>query len=128
MANYPSMLDQYHNGYAELAKEIPKTTASFGRLVMDATTDGALSTKVKELMALSIAITMRCDGCMAHHAQAVAQAGATRQDVAEAIGVAIAMGGGPSTIYGVAALRAYDRFTESKTQMAYSGIPPTDPH
>ncbi|MCL4127376.1 UNVERIFIED_CONTAM: hypothetical protein GTU68_022583 [Idotea baltica] len=80
---------------------------------MDATADGALTTKVKELIAFAIAITVRCDGCLAHHAQAVLKAGATRQEVAEMIGVAILMGGGPSSVYGAEALRAYDEFAET---------------
>ncbi|SIS42061.1 carboxymuconolactone decarboxylase family protein [Neptunomonas antarctica] len=41
---------------------------------------------------------------------AVLSAGATRQEVAEMIGVAMLMGGGPSAVYGVEAMRAYDEF------------------
>ena len=110
MKNYSEIAEQYHSGYADLGELIPTTTSAFGRLVMDATVDGALSTKTKELIAFAIAITVRCDGCLAHHSQAVFKAGATRQEVAEMIGVAILMGGGPSTVYGVEALRAYDEF------------------
>ncbi|THH37464.1 carboxymuconolactone decarboxylase family protein [Aliishimia ponticola] len=75
---------------------------------MEATAEGALSTKVKELIAFGIAISVRCDGCIAHHSQAVVKAGATRAEVAEMIGVAILMGGGPASVYGAEALRAYD--------------------
>lgn len=56
---------------------------------------------------------MRCDGCIAAHAKAVLKAGATRQEVAEMIGVAILMGGGPSSVYGAEAMRAYDQFSEA---------------
>lgn len=113
MKDYPEIATRYHAGYADLAELIPTTTSSFGRVVMDATADGALTTKVKELIAFAIAITVRCDGCLAHHAQAVLKAGATRQEVAEMIGVAILMGGGPSSVYGAEALRAYDEFAET---------------
>lgn len=113
MKNYPEIASQYHSGYADLADVIPTTTSAFGRLVMDVTADSALSTKVKELIAFAIAITVRCDGCLAHHSQAVLKAGATREEVAEVIGVAILMGGGPSTVYGVEALRAYDEFAKT---------------
>ena len=108
MKNYATIASEYHSGYADLADEIPDATAVFGRLVMDATADGARSTKTKELIAFPIAISVRCDGCIAHHSQAVVKAGATRREVAEMIGVAILMGGGPSTVYGAEALRAYD--------------------
>ena len=76
---------------------------------MDATAEGALSVKTKELIAFAIAISVRCDGCIAHHSQAVLKAGASRQEVSEMIGVAILMGGGPASIYGAEALRAFDQ-------------------
>lgn len=114
MKNYPDLVAQYHSGYADLAELIPETTSAFGRLVMTGTDSGTLSVKTKELIAFAIAIAVRCDGCMAHHSQAVLKAGATREEVAEMIGVAIVMGGGPSSVYGAEALRAYD---------AFSGVP-----
>ncbi len=72
--------------------------------------NGALSTKVKELIALSIAIAVNCDGCIAYHVHDVLKAGATKTEVAEAIGVAIMMGGGPSVAYGCEALEALEQF------------------
>jgi AhpD family alkylhydroperoxidase len=115
MKDYQEIADSYHSGYAELSKLLPSTTAAFGRLVMDATADGVLSTKTKELIAFGIAIAARCDGCIAHHSQAVLKAGASRQEVAEMIGIAVLMGGGPSTVYGAEALRAYDAFAAAAT-------------
>lgn len=111
MKDYSTIASEYHSGYVKLAEEIPDATATFGRLVMDATAEGALSTKIKELIAFGIAISVRCDGCIAHHSQAVVKAGATRSEVAEMIGVAILMGGGPASVYGAEALRAYDEAT-----------------
>jgi AhpD family alkylhydroperoxidase len=113
MKDYPEIATRYHSDYAELASLLPDTTATFGQLVTEATADGALSTKAKELIAFAIAITVRCDGCIAHHAQAVLQAGASRQEVAEMIGVAVLMGGGPSTVYGAEGLRAFDAFVST---------------
>ena len=114
MKNYLEVAREYHSEYADLADVIPNATSAFGRLVMDATTEGVLSVKTKELIAFAIGISARCDGCLAHHAQAVFKAGATREEVAEMIAVAILMGGGPSSVYGAEALRAYDEFAESK--------------
>jgi AhpD family alkylhydroperoxidase len=65
------------------------------------------------LIALALAIGSSCDGCVAYHAKAARDRGASREEVAEAIGVAIHMGGGPSMVYGADALRAYDAFAES---------------
>ena len=99
-------------GLATLGEAEPQVMQAFGALMSStAGTDGALSVKVKELISLAIAITVRCDGCIAHHVKAVIKAGATRDELVETIGVAQLMGGGPSTVYGIEALEAYDQFT-----------------
>lgn len=95
--------------HRNLRKAIPDTYQGFGELHSAAFADGALSTKFKELIAIAIAVTDGCDGCIASHAQAAARAGATRQEAAETIGVTFLMKGGPATIYGP---RAYDAFCE----------------
>jgi AhpD family alkylhydroperoxidase len=74
---------------------------------------GALNVTTKELMALAIAVAEHCDGCIASHAQGAAIAGATRQEAAEAIGVAILMNGGPATIYGPRAFAAFCDFADT---------------
>jgi AhpD family alkylhydroperoxidase len=75
----------------------------------EATKPGQLDAKTKELMALAIAIAMRCEGCIVYHVRAAAKHGATREQVAETIGVAVEMGGGPATVYGAEALAAFDQ-------------------
>ena len=70
---------------------------------------GALDAKTKELLALVMGVTLRCDGCIATHARGAGSAGATREEVAEALAVTFLMNGGPGTVYGP---RAYDAFCE----------------
>jgi len=84
--------------------------AGFGQLHRQAMAEGALSTKVKELITLSISITSRCEGCIAVHVRGALRAGATRQEVLEAIGVAVYMGGGPAMVYGCEAYEALGQF------------------
>ena len=74
----------------------------------EATKDGALDSRTKELMALAIAIAAPCEGCIVYHVRAAKKKGASREQVAETIAVAIEMGGGPATVYGGEALAAYD--------------------
>lgn len=74
--------------------------------------EGALSSKVKELMAMAIGIVHGCDGCIVSHAKAAVCAGATRQEAAEAIGVSILMHGGPATIYGARAFSPFNEFAQ----------------
>jgi AhpD family alkylhydroperoxidase len=86
--------------------------AGFGDLHHGATAQGALSTKEKELIALGIAIALRCDGCIAYHVHDAIKAGATREEMVETIGVAILMGGGPSLMYGAETYEAIEQFME----------------
>ena len=107
---YPDYYEQLKKLMNTMGKEIPGTMAGFGELHKQSMTEGALSGKTKELIALAIAITVRCDGCIAYHVHDALLAGATRPEIVEAIGVAILMGGGPSTIYGSQALEALEQF------------------
>ncbi len=94
----------------DLRAAIPDVYAGFGQTHQAALAPGALDTKMKELVALAIAVVQQCDGCIASHARGVAKAGATQQEVAEAIGVSILMAGGPATVYGPRALAAFTDF------------------
>ncbi len=76
--------------------------------------DGALSTKMKEMLALAISTTLRCDGCVAYHAMRVAKLGVTRQEMLEMLSVVVQMGGGPGMVYAGEALRAYDSFRDEQ--------------
>ena len=83
----------------ELSRAIPDTWAGFAAMHEAAVADGVLSAKVKELIALAIAVAKECDGCIAYHAKAAARRGATAEEVAEALGVALLMNGGPASVY-----------------------------
>ena len=71
----------------ELRKHIPDVYQGFAATHKAAMAEGALPTKVKELIALAIGVTNRCDGCIASHARGAARAGATKEEAAEAMGV-----------------------------------------
>ena len=79
-----------------LKAEIAPVMEGFGELHHAAVADGVLDPKTKELIALGIAISVRCEGCISFHVHDALKAGATRAEIVEAIGVAILMGGGPS--------------------------------
>lgn len=95
-----------------LASAIPNEMKAFSGLVKNVLTDNTLSMKQKELIALGIAVAVRCEGCIESHINNLTNLGATKQEVAEAISVAILMGGGPSTVYGGKALEAFDQLSE----------------
>ncbi len=100
-------IDEYA---VELRRLIPDTVSAFAGLSKAAQTAGLLDKKTKELLALAISVAIRCEGCVAYHARGARRTGAVRQEVAEALGVAIQMGGGPSMNYAADALRAFDQF------------------
>lgn len=93
-----------------LYKAAPDVMGAFMKTAEAATKDGVFDGKTKELMALAIAVAIRCEGCITYHARAAAGKGATREEAAEAIAVAVEMGGGPAAVYGGEALAAFDTF------------------
>ena len=93
----------------DLRRVIPDVYKGFADLHSAALAPGALDTRTKELMALAIGVSQRCDGCIASHARGAVKAGATKEEAAETIGVLFLMEGGPATVYGP---RAYAAFCE----------------
>jgi AhpD family alkylhydroperoxidase len=106
-------LQELRDQAAALMRAIPETMRGFQATMKASSVDGSLSTKVKELISLAVGITSHCEGCIVFHVENAIRHGATRIEVAEAIGVAIAMGGGPATVFGGKALAAFDRATQS---------------
>ena len=100
---------------ATFSKEVPQTAKGFGQMGQAAKTNGALSEKTKEFVALGIAIATRCDSCIGFHVRSLVRLGATRDEVIEALAMATYMGGGPSYAYSAKALDAYDTFPDETT-------------
>ncbi|HEY7930745.1 MAG TPA: carboxymuconolactone decarboxylase family protein [Acidimicrobiales bacterium] len=92
---------------------IPDVLRGYADMSKAAMSEGELTVATKELIALAIAVTRECDGCVVAHARGAQRAGATRQQVAEMAGVAIVMNGGPGTVWGPRALRAFDEAATS---------------
>jgi AhpD family alkylhydroperoxidase len=111
--SYPEFFKSVQAMMAKYGKENPDCMAGFMQLHKTCSVDSALSAKTKELIALAIAISVRCDGCIAFHVHDAIKAGATREEVVDAIGVAILMGGGPAVVYGSQALEALEQFKEN---------------
>lgn len=93
------------------SKEVPETVRGFGIMGKAAKSDGALSEKTKEFIALGIAIATRCDSCIGFHVRSLVRLGATRAEMCEALAMATYMGGGPSYAYSAKALKAFDVFS-----------------
>jgi AhpD family alkylhydroperoxidase len=94
----------------QLREGVPAVIDAYATMQGAVMTDGALPAKVKELIALAIAATRECDGCIAAHARGAARQQASQAEVAEAMGVVVLMNGGPGTVWGPRALAAYREF------------------
>lgn len=99
---------------AELGKlrsDMPDTLRGFSALAKGATQDGALDKKTKELIAIALSVAARCDPCIGFHVQTYVQLGGTRAELADALGMAVYMGGGPSLMYAAKTSAAFDEFS-----------------
>ncbi|MCB0906212.1 MAG: carboxymuconolactone decarboxylase family protein [Nocardioidaceae bacterium] len=111
MSNHgPDVLAELRLPARELRQRIPEAYEAFSKLHSAALAPGALDGKTKELIALAVAVSSQCDGCIASHARGAHRQGATEQEVAEAIGVTFLMSGGPATVYGPRAMAAFQAF------------------
>lgn len=113
MTHGKQVLDELRPHTAALRALIPDVYEGYSHTHKAALASGTLDVKTKELVALGIAVTSQCDGCIASHARGVARAGASKEEVAEAIGVAIMMNGGPGTVYGPRAFAAFTEYAEA---------------
>jgi AhpD family alkylhydroperoxidase len=108
--DYIELRQHLEDRLTQFGREMPGPMTGFARLHKKAVEDGALSTKVKEMMALAISIAVGCEGCIAYHTHDAIKAGATRAELLETIGVGVMMAGGPGTIYAAHALDAAEQF------------------
>jgi AhpD family alkylhydroperoxidase len=107
--DYKQITRDISGSLAKLRAEAPELMKGFGDLASAATKDGVLDKKTKELIALALGVAARCDGCLGFHTQALAKLGASKQEVVEALGMVIYMGGGPSLMYAADAFSAFEQ-------------------
>src|SRR5208337_2464414 len=107
------------NAYkSELAKSIP----GFAKLTPDSLkgyqtlsdANSLLGEKVRQLISIAVAVTTRCDGCITFHTEAALKAGASKEEIAEALGVAMAMNAGAALIYSLRAMDAVNTHSAAK--------------
>jgi AhpD family alkylhydroperoxidase len=118
--NWPEMTAEYSRQLRNLRTGASDVMRAFSGIAQSALAPKALDGKTKELIALAVAVAARCDDCIAFHVKAVIEQGASRDEVTEALGMAIYMGAGPSVMYASHALEAHAQFT------AQSAPPPAN--
>ena len=108
--DWPAMAANLTVAVKELRGGAPDTMKAFSAMAQAATQTKALDTKTKELIALGIAVAVRCDPCITFHVETARKHGATREEVLETVEMAIYMGAGPSVMYAAQAVEAYDQY------------------
>ncbi len=108
--NFPEKRHDLQVLLGRLGRELPGAVAGFAHLHKEAMASGTLDAKIKELIALGIAVAARCDDCIAYHVHDALKAGASHAEIVEALGVAMMMGGGPATMYACEAFEALQQY------------------
>ncbi|MGB1844598.1 MAG: carboxymuconolactone decarboxylase family protein [Thalassobaculaceae bacterium] len=109
--DYKEIAADLTSSMGRLQKGIPDTMKGFAAMGAAAKASGALDAKTKELIAIAIAVAVRCDGCIAAHTKAAEQYGVDREEILETLSMAVYMGGGPSVVYASQALDSFDAFS-----------------
>jgi len=108
------MLDwnEYHQQVlariGELGKLSLGTVRGYRELSDAGNKTAKLDPKVRELIALGVAVTRECDGCIIVHTDAAIRHGATKEELAEALGVAIAVNAGAALVFSARVLDAFE--------------------
>lgn len=110
--DWPHMAATLLPAVRELHKASPGVMKAFREMGAAAHAGGALDAKTKELLAVAISVAVRCDPCITFHVEGARKHGATREEIAETIGLAVYMGAGPSAMYAAQALEAYDQYVD----------------
>ena len=97
----------------EIGKLSPDTLKGYQTLSGAGEKTGHLDAKTRELISLAVAVTTRCDGCITVHTGEALKNGATREEIAEALGVAIAMNAGAAMVYSARVMDAVNAHSGS---------------
>ena len=92
----------------ELSKLSPDTLKGYQTLSGANSKTTLLGEKTRQLISLAVAVTTRCDGCIVFHTDAALKAGASKEEISEALGVAVAMNAGAALIYSTRVLDAVE--------------------
>lgn len=105
--NHTELIQNINENLMPLRKTQPDAMSAFGQLARSAMSEGAVSAKHKELIALAIGITQHCSGCIGFHVKALHKLGCTRAELDEMLSVCVYMGGGPALMYSAEAIKAW---------------------
>jgi AhpD family alkylhydroperoxidase len=110
MLNWNEYRGQLTAGVKELGQLSPDTVKGYVGLSAAGQKKDLLGAKTRELIALAVAVTARCDGCIAVHSEAAIRSGASKEEIAEALGVAAAVNAGAALVYATRVMDAVKEY------------------
>ncbi|MBF5037917.1 carboxymuconolactone decarboxylase family protein [Methylophilus sp. 13] len=112
MMNWENYRTELMGRIGDLGKLSPDTVGGYMMASKAGSKTNNLDEKIRQLISMAVAVTTRCDGCITVHAEAAVKAGATEAEIAEALGVAVAMNAGAALVYSARALDAVKSVTK----------------
>ena len=116
MINWNEYLEQVRKGIAEIGRSNVDIVRGYRTLGEAGKKSDLLGAKVRELIALAVAVTVQCDGCIVVHTEAALKNGATEGEILEALSVAVNVKAGSALIYSTRALDALKAKTEEASR------------
>jgi AhpD family alkylhydroperoxidase len=107
MLDWNEYQKQLSTTIADIARTSPDITRGYRTLSEAGSKIAKLDAKTRELIALAVAVTLRCDGCITVHTDAAAKHGATKEELIEALGVAISVNAGAALVYSARTMDAF---------------------
>ncbi len=108
--NWAEQLSNTRKAAVNLTENNPKFVQAYQALNAEQGANDALDARTRELIALAVAVTTRCDGCIASHANAARKAGVTEAELSAALSTAIALNAGAAYVYSIRAMEAFSQF------------------
>lgn len=108
--DWKNLLTNTRKSASMLINATPEFMSAYQKLNDAQGANGILDAKTRELIALAVAVTTRCDGCIASHASAARKAGVTEAELGEALSTAIALNAGAAYVHSVRVMDAFEQF------------------
>ena len=108
MLNWEDYRSQLLTTIGEIGKVSPDLVRGYRTISEAGDKTAKLDPKTRELIALAVAVTVRCDGCITTHTTAAIKHGATKEEVVEALGVAITVNADAALVYSARTLDAFE--------------------
>jgi AhpD family alkylhydroperoxidase len=112
MLDWKVYRDQVNAAVKEISAANPDIVKAYAGFHQANAKSAHIDARTRELIALAVAVTLRCDGCINAHTDAAVKAGATKEETVDALGVAIMVNAGAAMVYSARTIDAYDAKTE----------------